>query len=131
MGVTGFRPATANHFSQALRKAAPIEHADRDEPPRLPELAACRVETAVWHHDREAKGCEVFDCIIEFHALILLNAQPDRNSRCHGEMENHSLTLSTAKNASWGISTLPTRFIRRLPSFCFSSSFRLRVISPP
>ena len=38
---------------------------------------------------------------------------------------------STAMKASWGISTEPTRFIRFLPSFCFSSSFRLRVMSPP
>ena len=36
-----------------------------------------------------------------------------------------------AMNASWGISTLPTRFIRFLPSFCFSSSLRFRVMSPP
>jgi|SRR5271166_1370819 len=40
-------------------------------------------------------------------------------------------TFSTDKNASCGISTRPTRFIRRLPSFCFSSSLRLRLISPP
>ena len=38
---------------------------------------------------------------------------------------------STARKASCGISTLPTRFIRCLPSFCFSSSLRLRVMSPP
>src|SRR5262245_45294655 len=37
-----------------------------------------------------------------------------------------SLTLSTARKASCGISTLPTRFMRFLPSFCFSSSLRLR-----
>jgi len=42
-----------------------------------------------------------------------------------------SPTLSTAKNASWGISTRPMRFMRFLPSFCFSSSLRLRVMSPP
>ena len=39
--------------------------------------------------------------------------------------------LSTARNASCGISTRPTRFIRFLPSFCFSSSFRFREMSPP
>src|SRR6185503_9080448 len=33
---------------------------------------------------------------------------------------------STARNASCGISTVPICFIRRFPSFCFSSSFRLR-----
>ena len=39
--------------------------------------------------------------------------------------------LSTARNASCGTSTPPTCFIRFLPFFCFSSSFRLRVMSPP
>ena len=39
--------------------------------------------------------------------------------------------FSTARNASCGISTLPTRFMRFLPSFCFSSSLRLREMSPP
>src|SRR5207253_2233156 len=43
----------------------------------------------------------------------------------------HSSTLSTARNASCGISTDPTDFIRFLPSFCFSRSFRLREMSPP
>ena len=40
-------------------------------------------------------------------------------------------TLSTARKASCGISTWPTCFMRRLPSFCFSRSLRLRVTSPP
>ncbi len=39
--------------------------------------------------------------------------------------------LSTARNASCGTSTPPTCFMRFLPFFCFSSSFRLRVMSPP
>ena len=39
--------------------------------------------------------------------------------------------FSTARNASCGISTLPTRFMRFFPSFCFSSSLRLREMSPP
>ncbi len=40
-------------------------------------------------------------------------------------------TCRMARKASWGISTLPTCFMRFLPSFCFSSSFFLRVMSPP
>ena len=39
--------------------------------------------------------------------------------------------VSAATNASCGTSTRPTIFIRFLPSFCFSSSLRLRVMSPP
>ena len=42
-----------------------------------------------------------------------------------------SSTLRTARNASWGTSTVPTCFMRFLPSFCFSRSLRLRVMSPP
>ncbi len=38
---------------------------------------------------------------------------------------------SAAMKASWGTSTRPTIFIRFLPSFCFSNSLRLRVMSPP
>jgi len=38
---------------------------------------------------------------------------------------------NAATNASCGTSTRPIVFIRFLPSFCFSSSFRLRVMSPP
>src|SRR5690606_6962449 len=43
----------------------------------------------------------------------------------------HQSTLSTVRNASCGSSTEPTDFMRRLPSFCFSRSFFLRVMSPP
>ena len=39
--------------------------------------------------------------------------------------------FSTARNASWGISTLPIIFIRALPLRCLSSSLRLREMSPP
>ncbi len=38
---------------------------------------------------------------------------------------------NAATNASCGTSTRPMVFIRFLPSFCFSSSLRLRVMSPP
>ena len=39
--------------------------------------------------------------------------------------------LSAAMKALCGISTWPNWRIRFLPSFCFSSSLRLRVMSPP
>ena len=39
--------------------------------------------------------------------------------------------LRTDRNASCGTSTFPTCFMRFLPSFCFSRSFRFRVMSPP
>ena len=39
--------------------------------------------------------------------------------------------LSTAIKADCGISTAPTTIIFFLPAFCFSSSLRLRVMSPP
>jgi len=42
-----------------------------------------------------------------------------------------SSVLSTETKADWGISTFPTIFIFRLPSFCFSRSLRLRLMSPP
>ena len=40
-------------------------------------------------------------------------------------------TLSAAMKASCGMSTLPNCRIFFLPSFCFSRSLRLRVMSPP
>ena len=43
----------------------------------------------------------------------------------------YSSTLRMAMKASWGTSTLPRDFMRFLPSFCFSSSLRLREMSPP
>ena len=42
-----------------------------------------------------------------------------------------SSNLSTAMNASVGICTVPSERIFFLPSFCFSSSFFFRVMSPP
>lgn len=40
-------------------------------------------------------------------------------------------SLRTAMNASCGTSTLPSDFMRFLPSTCFLSSFFLRLMSPP
>ena len=65
-------------------------------------------------------------------------AQPDTPGGQHqhqqhdGKIDVHQeSTFNTARNAACGTSTLPTCFIRFLPAFCFSSSFFLRVTSPP
>ncbi len=42
-----------------------------------------------------------------------------------------SFIFSTARKASLGTSTVPNWRMRFLPSFCFSKSFFLRVMSPP
>jgi len=42
-----------------------------------------------------------------------------------------SSSLRAETKASWGTSTRPMFFIFFFPSFCFSSSLRLRVMSPP
>ena len=46
-------------------------------------------------------------------------------------LRHYSSTFRIAMKASCGTSTDPMAFIRFLPSFCFSSSLRLREISPP
>jgi len=45
--------------------------------------------------------------------------------------QSSSSSFSTAIKASVGICTVPRLLMRFLPSFCFSSSFFFRVISPP
>ncbi len=75
-----------------------------------------------------------------FLQLWGLHADPVEGSRrlgyvqrARGSYSSSELlaTFRTARKASCGISTFPTRFMRFLPSFCFSSSLRLREISPP
>ncbi len=53
-----------------------------------------------------------------------------RRDGSHGLLHQSS-TCKIAKNASCGTSTVPICFMRFLPAFCFSSSLRLRVMSPP
>src|SRR5262249_39895890 len=51
---------------------------------------------------------------------------PRRDQRCLSGWVD-----SAAMKASYKTSTRPITFIRRLPSFCFSSSLHLQIISPP
>jgi len=44
---------------------------------------------------------------------------------------SQSSSFRAETKASWGTSTRPMFFIFFFPSFCFSSSLRLRVMSPP
>ncbi len=53
------------------------------------------------------------------------------NDNADAHLSYLSSIFSTAIKASCGTSTLPTCFMRFLPSFCFSSSFRFREMSPP
>ena len=73
-----------------------------------------------------------------FLALSRVYARPNHASRQRRSrmLQHHSsspvdVTFRTARKASCGMSTWPTRFMRFLPSFCFSRSLRLRVMSPP
>ncbi len=61
-------------------------------------------------------------------AALIQTSCPDPMGHRH---QPSSSMDRTAMNASCGISTDPTIFMRFLPSFCFSSSFFFREISPP
>ena len=54
-----------------------------------------------------------------------------RSAAGHQRSLSPGSSSSTARKASCGTSTTPSCFIRFLPSFCFSSSLRLRLMSPP
>jgi hypothetical protein len=53
------------------------------------------------------------------------------SGRSTGPTGDQSSSFRAETKASWGTSTRPMFFIFFFPSFCFSSSLRLRVMSPP
>ena len=62
---------------------------------------------------------------------LMLAVGPMASGRTDPGLEVQSDNLRAETKASWGTSTRPMDFIFFLPSFCFSSSFLLRVMSPP
>ena len=79
-----------------------------------------------------------FRFVVTIIAVLIFVAMPDQeldqretHRASKPRAQRHTSTFSAAMNASCGISTLPNWRMRFLPSFCFSSSLRLRVTSPP
>ena len=62
--------------------------------------------------------------------LQIIKKSAHRDAFIHYDNGNQS-SFRTARKAFWGTSTEPMRFMRFLPAFCFSSSLRLREMSPP
>ena len=67
----------------------------------------------------------------EFFRFSALFQEPEHDRNRSRLNQLTSEFFSTATKASCGMLTWPISFIRFLPSFCFSSSLRLRLISPP
>src|SRR3989304_9185514 len=74
-----------------------------------------------------AEGRFTLDILLAVHRGSLF----DFAHFIYGHKSLPDQTFKAARKASWGISTLPTCFMRFFPSFCRSSSLRLRVMSPP
>ena len=90
--------------------------------------------TSVW-------GVESVGGVIACLALKSTECQGDSRGQ-HQDSRASGTAVATARSqssprrnaemkASWGTSTRPMFFIFFLPSFCFSSSLRLRLMSPP
>ena len=88
--------------------------------PRLSRKSVLPIRLRAGHARPLQGGC------LEFFAEAFL--QKGRKTPVTYESES---SFSTAVNASLGRVTLPSWRIFFLPSFCFSSSFFLRVMSPP
>ena len=98
--------------------------------PHLSRLAHLRRHTARFkkpHGPKPLIGPDAFG----HGAVVSAKRKNDRPLVQISHKPHQSPLLSTLMKASCGILTLPNIFIFFLPSFCFSSSLRLRVMSPP
>lgn len=123
------RNDTADGFGVYSRRAAASRMAACFSGAMLPSPRPLRTrETALRETPaRSATSCEVafrdmapgYPRPVYFLAFLSLALSPAASED------------SAAMKASCGTSTRPTIFMRFFPSFCFSSSLRLRVMSPP
>ena len=108
----------------AMRVGLPRAHEVRRQLARTP-----RERLRAAHEDRTLGGL----------ARTAIRSLADGSVTLHGLVHlipAHFLPVGTsevraAMKASCGTSTRPMDFMRFLPSFCFSSSLRLRLMSPP
>ena len=122
----GEQPRERGRLGEGRRAAAEEDRLDlaREQAALQLELGEQRVDVAAVLAVVPGHGDEV-----AVAAAVGAERQVDVEvARAHFD---RSSRLSTARNASCGTSTPPTCFIRFLPFFCFSSSFRLRLMSPP
>ena len=107
-----------------VRVGLPGAHEVRGQLARTP-----RERLRAAHEDRALGGL----------ARTTIRSLADGSASLHGlvhQISAHFLPVGTsevraAMKASCGTSTRPMDFMRFLPSFCFSSSLRLRLMSPP
>src|SRR3989304_854021 len=105
-------------------------HGARRNLERLHDKGANEQRQEERHADRFrifAEGRLTLDILLGVHGGLLFDFAQFIYD--HKSLPNQ--TFKAARKASWGISTLPTCFMRFFPSFCRSSSLRLRVMSPP
>ena len=110
------RKAGANRLPRGHVGGSPdavANRSPRNRRPRKPGLARARLHYACGRTARRSLPAR----------LLALGRAPGT--------AHYSSTLRIAMKASCGTSTEPMAFIRFLPSFCFSSSLRLREMSPP
>ena len=82
-----------------------------------------------WYHFRHSTNSPDLDDFVDWYRAG--GYEPPLQFGRDKQQYQSSSSFSTAMKASLGTETVPKVRIRFLPSFCFSSSFFFRVMSPP
>ena len=95
----------------------------------------CAAPPALAHvpHPRGGNGTASADDVSAFSIRVpeTRHVRGKRSTARRSRGSAHFSFLRILMKASCGMETFPISFIRFLPSFCLSSSLRLRVMSPP